>query len=168
MSETVKTWSEWLNNTRFSGASYSEKEQMMSGLNKIKNTILERARLNPNDVLLDIGTGLGLLSFGAYEILKGTGKVIASDAFIDCIEECRKIARELGIENEIEFLQTDATDIKLPDSSVDAVVVRSVLVHILDKPKAINEFFRVLRPGGRISAYEANEQSYKVFRAYKS
>ena len=155
MSEAVKTWSEWLNNTRFSYTQEDQANQMLLLLNEIKDKILERAHLKPNDVFLDVGTGMGLLSFGAYEKLKGTGKVIASDAFADCIEECRKIAEKLGIENEIEFLQTDATDIKLPDSSADVITVRSVLVHLLDKPKAINEFFRVLKPGGRISAYEA-------------
>ncbi|MEI8389173.1 MAG: class I SAM-dependent methyltransferase [bacterium] len=155
MSEVVTTWSKWLNNSRFAGSSEEEKQQMNSLLFEIRDTILDRANLKLNDVLLDVGTGTGLLAFGAYERLKGAGKVIASDAFLDCVEECYKIAESYGIENEIIFLQTDAADTKLPDSSVDVIVTRSVLVHILDKHKTINEFFRILKHGGRISSYEA-------------
>jgi len=154
MSESVKTWSEWLNNTRFSYSSEEENQQTILELLEIRDKILDRTNLKSGDVLLDIGTGTGLLAFGAYERLKGSGKVIASDAFIDCLDECCKIAHYYGIENEITFLQADATDIKIPDASVDIVVTRSVLVHIIDKPKVINEFFRILKSGGRISCYE--------------
>jgi len=155
MSEATKTWSEWLNNTRFSYSSEAEKQQTMSLLFEIRDKILDRANLKSDDILIDIGTGTGLIAFGAYERLKGTGKVIASDAFKDCLEECYKIAKSLGIENEINFLQADASDTGILDNSIDVIVTRSVLVHILDKPKTINEFFRILKPGGRISSYEA-------------
>ncbi len=42
----------------------------------------------------------------------------------------------------------------LPDSSVDVVTTRSVLIYVADKRRAIREFHRVLKPGGRISIYE--------------
>lgn len=207
MPEAIKTWSEWLNNTRFSSASETDKQQMVALLTEIKDKVLDRAGLKPDDIILDIGTGTGLLAFGAYERLKNlnstkphnsfrnffsnllkrngkipqtvSGKVIASDAFMDCLEECQKIAKSYGIENEINFVQADATDTKLPESSVDVVVMRSVLVHILDTPKAINEFFRILKPEGRISCYEAimsnntklcsliNPENFPEYRKFK-
>ena len=40
------------------------------------------------------------------------------------------------------------------DASVDVVTTRSVLIYVRDKQRALAEFFRVLRPGGRISLYE--------------
>jgi len=157
MSEIVKTWTEWLKNSRFSYMSEEQKQQTLLWLSQVREKVLDRANLKQGDILIDIGTGNGLLSFGAYERLKemnGAGKVIASDAFIDCVEECYKIAKECGIDKEMDFIQTDATDTKLPDNSVDVVVMRSVMVHILDKSKAINEFFRILNQGGRISIFE--------------
>lgn len=36
------------------------------------------------------------------------------------------------------------------DASVDAVTARSVLIYVKDKAQAMREFFRVLRPGGRV------------------
>jgi len=155
MSGTVKTWSEWLNNSRFSYSSEDEKQEMMSLLFEVRNKVLDRANLKPTDSLIDIGTGAGLLAFGAYERLKNSGRVTASDAFIDCVKECKKEAEACGIDKEITFIQADATDTKLTDDSFDVVITRSVLVHIIDKPKAINEFFRILKKGGRFSSYEA-------------
>ena len=175
MSEVVKTWTEWLKNSRFSYMSEDQKQQTLLWLSQVRDKVLDRANLKQGDILIDIGTGNGLLAFGAYERLKDTGmssalqtgkagssglhsrsagKVIASDAFKDCVEECYKIAKTCGIENEMDFIQTDASDTKLPENSVDVVVMRSVMVHILDKSKAINEFFRILNQGGRISIFE--------------
>jgi len=152
MSEVVKTWTEWLKNSRFSYMSEEQKQQTLLWLSQVRDKVLDRANLKQGDILIDIGTGNGLLSFGAYERLKElNGRVIASDAFIDCVEECYKIAKACGIDKEMDFIQTDATDTKLPDNSVDVVVMRSVMVHILDKSKAINEFFRILNQGGMSS-----------------
>jgi arsenite methyltransferase len=157
MSEVVKTWTEWLKNSRFSYMSEEQKQQTLLWLSQVRDKVLDRANLKPDDIILDIGTGNGLLAFGAYERfekINGNGRVIASDAFKDCVEECFKIAQSCGIENKMDFIQTDASDTKLPENSIDVVVMRSVLVHILDKSKTIKEFFRILNEGGRISIFE--------------
>ena len=157
MSDLVKTWTQWLTSSRFSYMSEEQKQQTLLWLFQVRNKVLDRAKLKPDDVLIDIGTGTGLLAFGAYERFEemgGTGKSIASDAFMDCVEECFKIAKSCGIEEKMGFVQADASDTKLPDNSVDVVVMRSVLVHIVDKEKPIKDFFRILKPGGRISVFE--------------
>jgi ubiquinone/menaquinone biosynthesis C-methylase UbiE len=157
MTEVVKNWTQWLKTSRFGYMSEEQKQQTLNFLFQVRDKVLDRAKLKADDVLIDIGTGTGLLAFGAYERLKslgGTGKSIASDAFMDCVEECYKIAKECSIENEMGFLQADASNTQLPENSVDVVVMRSVLVHIVDKAKAVNEFYRILNTGGRVSLFE--------------
>lgn len=154
MSEIVKTWSEWLKNSRFSYMTDEQKEQTLRWLHAVRDIVLSRADIRTGDTLLDIGTGTGLLAFGAYELMQGKGRVIASDIAVDCLEECKKIAEACGIGGGIEFLESSADGIQLPDNSVDVAVMRSVLVHILDKPSSIKEIFRVLKPGGRVSVFE--------------
>jgi arsenite methyltransferase len=165
MSEIVKTWTEWLKNSRFSYMSEEQRQQTLRWLLNVRDIVLDRARLQKGETVIDIGTGSGLLGFGAYERLEGNGKVVLSDAFGDCLDECRKIAAECGIEDKLEFLQLDASDIKLPDESVDAVVMRSVLVHILDKAKPAKEFHRILKAGGRVSLFEPIIKEHQISRA---
>jgi ubiquinone/menaquinone biosynthesis C-methylase UbiE len=154
MTDIVKNWTEWLKSSRFSYMSEEQREQTLRWLLNVRDIVLDRARLKKDETVIDIGTGSGLLGFGAYERLEGDGRVILSDAFPDCLEECHKIAAQSGIEDKLEFLLSDASDIKLPDSSADVVMMRSVLVHILDKTKPAKEFYRILKAGGRVSLFE--------------
>ncbi len=169
MTQIVENWSQWLKNSRFSYMSEEQKEETFRWLFAVRDKILEKAKLNGCETLLDIGTGTGLLAFKAYEILQGQGKVIASDVAADCLEECKKIALECGICDGMEFLHTGAENICLPDESVDTVVMRSVLVHILNKPAAVSEFYRVLKNGGRVSLFEpiitSNTRYYEIIEA---
>lgn len=50
------------------------------------------------------------------------------------------------------FDQIDAQSIPYPDHSFDAVIANHMLYHVPDRPKAIGEIARVLKPGGRLFA----------------
>lgn len=152
MPQTMINWTEWLKNSRFSYMNEVQKAQTTRWLFDVRDKVLDRANLKSDDVLIDVGSGTGLLAFGAYE--RNISKVIVSDAFQDCINECARVAEESGINQGIDFLLSRAEDIKLPDGSVDVAVMRSVLVHIMDKSKTINECYRILKSGGRISIFE--------------
>jgi len=64
-----------------------------------------------------------------------------------CLDDCRSIAGDAA-----EYRLASATD--LGDVAADVVTTRSVLIYVSDKKKAFEEFFRVLRPGGRLSIFE--------------
>ena len=54
-----------------------------------------------------------------------------------------------------EFVEARAEDLRpIEDDTVDAVTTRSVLIYVADKASAFREFYRVLKPGGRISLFE--------------
>lgn len=155
MSNTIENWTQWLKNGRFSYMTDQQQEQTINWLLSVRNNILEIAQIKAGDTVIDIGTGTGLLAFGVYEKFGDSCKIIASDHFIDCLEECQKVAQQCTISPEImEFRQLDASNINLPDNSVDVILMRSVLVHILDKQPPVNEFFRILKAGGRLCFYE--------------
>jgi arsenite methyltransferase len=114
--------------------------------------VLDAAELQHGDTVLDLGAGAGLLTFGARERI-GDGWVIAVDRSVDALEELLRRAHERDASG-IMYLVGDAAALPLPDASVDAAVVRSVLVHLDDVPAAVAELARVLRPGGRVSLRE--------------
>ena len=62
----------------------------------------------------------------------------------------RKNLKDSGAEN-VEFLKGEIESIPLPDNSVDVIISNCVVNLSADKPKAMREALRVLKPGGRLA-----------------
>jgi ubiquinone/menaquinone biosynthesis C-methylase UbiE len=147
-------WHRWLLDVRH-GGDPGYREQVLSALYPVRDEVLDRAALRPDDTLLDVGTGDGLIAFGALERLGQGGRVIFSDVSRDLLDHCREAVAEAGQLSRCDFVLASADDLAaVPDSSVDVVTTRSVLIYVADKAAAFAEFRRVLRPGGRISLFE--------------
>ena len=121
----------------------------------VRDKVLDNALLLPGDKLLDVGVGDGLIAFGALERLGPSGSVIFSDISRDLLEHCRQAAAAEGALNRCSFVLASADDLSgVPATSVDVVTTRSVLIYVKDKAAALQEFYRVLKPAGRISLAE--------------
>lgn len=154
MSEICKNWSNWLKKTRFSYMNELQIQQTLNWLNSIKNKVLDLADLKENQKIADFGCGSGLLGFGVLERFLDKVELIFSDKFEDCIDECKKLLNEMNIENNVKFLQSDISDIKLNSNYLDRALTRSVLVHVVQKEPVFAELFRVLKSGGYYCAFE--------------
>jgi SAM-dependent methyltransferase len=155
MTEGSDRWHRWLLNVRFGGDATAREQDLTEFLYPVRDTVLGKARLNPGDTLLDVGTGDGLIAFGALERLGPSGQVIFSDISQDLLDHCRAAAAAEGLLDQCRFVLASAdrlTDIA--DASVDVVTTRSVLIYVKNKAAALREFYRVLRPGGRLSLFE--------------
>jgi ubiquinone/menaquinone biosynthesis C-methylase UbiE len=136
-------WAEWLR-VRRTGGSAEERRTTLERLASVRDRILDDAQLQPGDVLLDVGCGDGLVGLGALD--RGA-RVIFGDISEELLEDCRAVAGD-----EAEYRVLDASD--LGDVEADVVTTRSVLIYVDDKARAFAEFFRVLRPAGRLSIFE--------------
>lgn len=147
-------WARWLLERRF-GSDQAMQERLLDYLGLVRDRVLDNAALEPGEMLLDVGTGDGLIAFGALQRLGQEGGLVFSDVSQELLERCRALADELGMAERCRFVRAAAEDLSAIDSgSVDVVTTRSVLIYVADKRRAFAEFARVLRPGGRLSIFE--------------
>ena len=106
-------------------------------------------RIWAGDVVLDFGCGAGMDSLLAARRVGPNGRVIGVDMTGPMVEKARANASAIAIGN-VEFHQGEAHRLPVGDESVDVVISNGVFNLCLDKPKALAEVFRVLRPGGRL------------------
>ncbi|MBD5635935.1 MAG: class I SAM-dependent methyltransferase, partial [Candidatus Eremiobacteraeota bacterium] len=108
--------------------------------------------LHRDGTLLEAGCGLGQWLFFALE--RGTKHAIGLDLTADTLRRLRKseTLRSYFDEGRIELLEGDMRAIPLAAESVDLIFSFGVIEHVVsrDSQKTVDEFFRVLRPGGRI------------------
>ena len=135
------------NETNFSGL--SEHEEMLSDgvrLDAYHRGIHRHVR--PGDVVLDLGTGSGLLAFMASRA--GAAKVYAVE-HSDFIHVAREIAEHNGITN-VEFVQANSREYTPPEP-IDVVLHEQMGDELFNENMLENLFDlrdRVLRPGGRL------------------
>lgn len=99
--------------------------------------------------VLDVGSGAGLDSILAARRVGPTGKVIGIEMTEAMINKARRNVEFLQLKN-VEFILGQADALPLPDTIVDVAITNGVLNLCPEKPKVLEEVFRVLRPGGRL------------------
>ena len=126
---------------------------MQAGVAAYAKRVLAGAHLRPGDALLDVGCGTGLIGLAALDALDGALEVTMADISRPLLEHVRGRLEARGYTARL--VEASADDLSsLADASFDVVTCRSVLTYISDKPRALREMFRVLRPGGRLSIAE--------------
>lgn len=120
------------------------------------------ARLGPGAgrQALDIGSGRGIAAYAmardgfAVTALEPDPSPLVGAAAI------RSLADETGVR--IEVVEEFSERLPFPDAAFDVVFARAVLHHCADLPQACREFFRVLKPGGRMVAVREHVLSSKA------
>jgi ubiquinone/menaquinone biosynthesis C-methylase UbiE len=95
--------------------------------------------------VLDVGSGNGYVL--AKYALEGAD-VYGIDITQAGVELCRKRFNLLNLNGD--FRVADAQEIPFEDNSFDCVCSMGVLHHVPDTQRALDEIFRVLKPGGRL------------------
>ena len=122
------------------------------------------ARRRPQDVL-DLATGSGDVAFALARGLPAAVRITGMDFCQPMLDEAvLKKARAPGYAK-IQFLQGDAMALPLPDAAFDVVTISFGLRNVADRPKALGEMRRVLRPGGTLFVLEFS-QPYRWFAPF--
>lgn len=103
-------------------------------------------------IFLDYACGNGFNAINAAKA--GADLAIGIDLSAVSIENARRDAESAGVMHATYFVQADAENTLLPESSIDCIICSGMLHH-LDLDKAFPELQRILAPGGKILAIEA-------------
>lgn len=118
------------------------------GFERLRDEIVRLSRPGPDDVVVDVGAGTGLLTlaFAPY-----VAKVWAIDISAEMLDHLAMKAATADLAN-IETAPANAIRLPLADGSASLVVSNYCYHHLSDedKERGILEVFRVLRPGGRV------------------
>jgi len=105
--------------------------------------------LDPGEKVVDIGSGAGFDSLIAAHMVSPDGQVVGIDMTPTMIAKAKGAAQEAGISN-VEFRQGYAETLPVEDAWADVVISNGVLNLIPDKPAALQEMARILKPGGHL------------------
>jgi ubiquinone/menaquinone biosynthesis C-methylase UbiE len=108
--------------------------------------LLDDVELAPDDRVLDIACGTGIVARCARERLDGTGKVVGVDVNAGMLAVARRVVPE------IEWREGDAGALPLePGEQFDAVVCQQGFQFFADRAAAAAEMHRALKSGGRLA-----------------
>lgn len=111
----------------------------------------EFLQLNNGAKVLDAGCGEGKT---VLYLTKKYGYDVSGIDLLDfSIKKAQSNAEKLGVNSE-KFKVMDYSKLEFGDNSFDAVYTMETLVHAHDLDKTLKEFYRVLRPGGRVVLFE--------------
>jgi len=104
--------------------------------------------IHPGEAVLDVGCGAGVDSLVAAHLVGPAGRVIGVDVTAEMIAKARSNLERLDLP-QVSFQVGEAESLPFPDNDFDLVISNGVLNLTLNKEQALEEAYRVLKPGGR-------------------
>ncbi len=126
---------------------------MSLGIHRLwKNTLIKKLKPNQSMGLLDVGGGTGDIAFKFID--KGGQNIVVTDFNTEMLEVGRNRAMDQGIIKQIKWIGGNAEQLPFEDSSFDAYTTAFCLRNVTDLDQALQEAYRILKPGGRFLCLE--------------
>ena len=118
---------------------------------KARRRVLELASVRPGEDVLEVATGTGVQLVRLARANPG-GRTAGVEVSAGMLAQTRRRLEASGLAGEVEVIEGSALELPIADESFD-LIVNGYMLDLLprdDIPRALAEFKRVLRPGGRL------------------
>ncbi|WP_269800589.1 SAM-dependent methyltransferase [Carbonactinospora thermoautotrophica] len=113
---------------------------------RLTDELIARLHCAPGGRVLDVGCGIGKPAMRLAQALQV--EVVGISISRPQVDRANAAAYAAGLADRVSFQHADAMALPFPDASFDAVWAMESLHHMPDRPRALREIARVLRPGG--------------------
>lgn len=143
-------------------AKYDIMNDVMSmGIHRLwKRFTIDCSGVRPGQQVLDLAGGTGDIAALFSKRVGANGKVILADINESMLNVGRDKLRDLGLINNIEFVQANAEALPFADNSFDIISIGFGLRNVTDKDAALRSMYRVLKPGGRLLVLEFSKPTH--------
>jgi ubiquinone/menaquinone biosynthesis C-methylase UbiE len=121
-----------------------------AGYLSVVGRLLEVARLQPGELVLEVGCGTGVLDRWLARRTAGANRIVGVDINRFLLREATALAKEEGLQHVIAFREGDAEALPFPDGHFD-VAMSSTVIQRVDADRMLAEMVRVTKPGGRVA-----------------
>ena len=145
-------------------AKYDVMNDVMSlGIHRIwKRYTIDCSGARKGHHVLDLAGGTGDLTAKFSRIVGSEGSVTLSDINPSMLEVGKDKLRDMGLVDNIKYVEANAETLPFPDNAFDIVTMAFGLRNVTHKENALASIFRVLKPGGRLLVLEFSKPTSAV------
>ena len=138
---------------------------MSFGIHRLwKRIAIWHCGLKPGQKVLDLAGGTGDLTQQLARGVGQDGEVYLGDINASMLAEGRKRLLNAGILHPVHYIQINGEALPFANDELDCVVIGFGLRNITDKSLALQEMYRVLKPGGRLVVLEFSKPTSKIIQ----
>ena len=142
-----------------------EKSYQLPEIVRQRQHTLNKLSVKRGEQILDVGCGVGFLSYEIALQTGDSGRVSGIDQNSEMIRHANKRCESL---RNTEFSEANAEDLPFPEESFDAACCTQVLLYVNDVAQVLSGIRRVLKPAGRIIIVETDWRGVVLNSDYDS
>ncbi|MDX9797040.1 MAG: class I SAM-dependent methyltransferase [Arcobacteraceae bacterium] len=124
---------------------YETDEKRVDNVKNIADGIIRNVNLKKSDVLLDFGSGTGLLT---KHISKYVKKIIVNDISSSMNEQLREKIKKNEFDCDIHMMSHNMCETSLPLEPLDGIISSMTIHHVNEVKELMRQFFKLLKKEG--------------------
>ena len=146
------------------GPIFSLETRAKGGYLEAVEKVVDAARLEPGEKVLDVGCGPGSLDRWLAHRTGNANPITGLDPSTYLLGEAAAMVRNEGLEGVVEFREGSGDSLPFPDLSFDVAMSFTAMQYV-DADQMMREMVRVLKPGGRVAVLARGDDQPNIINA---